>query len=98
MSAEIVPFPVHRAEAAPAETGAERLARALLALDAALAAQRDSIAAWRASLAELKTTVAGLGQGLRQYGGSLETLHTGVVRVNAEAQRLQSWAESAERR
>lgn len=95
MSAEVIAFPTRRTAAAPSNDGADRLARALRDLDAALAAQRESIAAWRASLTELKTIVTGLGADMRRYAGALDDLHTGVVRVNREARRLEDWADRA---
>ena len=93
MSAEILAFPERRTTALPREFGPDRLARALRDLDAALAAQRQSIAIWRASLTELKTTVAGLGDDMRRYAGSLDRLHARVVLVNGEARRLEAWAD-----
>jgi hypothetical protein len=93
MSAEIIAFPARRNPAAPPQSGADRLTRALHDLDAALSEQRASIAAWRASLAELKLTVSGLGNDMRRYAGALDRLHDGVAQVNGEARQLEAWAD-----
>jgi hypothetical protein len=68
-SAEIIPFPTRAAE-----TPAERLRRALAALDDALDHQRGAIADWRFSLATLQHSVDGLGGSLDAYHHSLGAL------------------------
>ena len=52
-SAEIITFPSRSAGTAPTADGHERLRRALLGLDAAVAGQRVAVAAWRGALADL---------------------------------------------
>lgn len=94
VSAEIIPFPPRRA-ASPTEGGQERLRRALLALDAAVTRQRGAVAAWRGALAELSTVMAGLGQSMQRYQGSLNTLDCRVAGLHAQAVRLEQTADAA---
>ena len=68
-TAEIIPFPVRTPE-----TPADRLHRALAALDDALNRQRSAVADWRFSLAALHTGVQGLGASLGTYHDSLGSL------------------------
>ncbi len=97
MDAEIIAFPRQRTTSDAsddASDGNARLLRALRGLDAALAEQRTAIAAWRASLSRLQETVHGMSDGLQRYRGSLDSLHTGVTRLNGQARQLESWADS----
>jgi hypothetical protein len=85
--AEIIAFPVR------APSAEDRLSRALKALDAALAEQRESVAAWRRALAELGAGTDRLGASLGGLQDRLATLHKDVDAVNAAARRLERWAE-----
>jgi len=89
-----MPFPLRRA--APADTdGRERLRRALEDLDDALAGQRAAVAAWRSALGELGGVVSGLGDNLRRYRGSLDTLATRVDGLHRQAVQLERTADAA---
>jgi hypothetical protein len=68
-TAEIIPFPVRAAE-----DPAERLRRALAALDDALDRQRGALADWRFSLATLHHSVEGLGCAMTGYRDRLAAL------------------------
>jgi hypothetical protein len=94
VSAQIIPFP-SRQPAPPTDDGQERLRRALLALDAAVAGQRDAVAAWRGALANLSTTMSGLGESMQRYRGSLEALDTRVAKLHTEAVQLERTADAA---
>jgi hypothetical protein len=93
-SAEIIPFPVRRLPPAT-DSGQERLRRALAALDAAVAGQRDAVAAWRGALANLTMVVSGLGESMQRYRGSLDMLDSRVVRLHAQAVQLERTANTA---
>jgi hypothetical protein len=93
-SAKIIPFP-QRGSAAPSEDGQERLRRALLNLDAAVASQREAVAAWRSAIADLGTVMAGLGDSMKRYRGSLDTLDRRVANLHAQAMRLEQTADTA---
>jgi hypothetical protein len=94
VSAQIIPFPLRR-PARPTGDGQERLRRALIALDAAVAGQRDAVAAWRGALADLGTVMAGLGDSMQRYRGSLDALDSRVVGLHAEALQLERTANAA---
>jgi hypothetical protein len=94
LSATIIPFPPRQA-AHPPEGGQERLRRALLKLDAAVATQRDAVAAWRGALADLGTVMSGLGESVQRYRGSLDMLDSRVANLHAEAVRLERTADAA---
>jgi hypothetical protein len=94
LSAQIIPFP-SRQPAAPTEEGQERLRRALLALDEAVAGQRDAVAAWRGALADLGTVMSGLGESMQRYRGSLDALDNRVGKLHAEAVQLERTADAA---
>jgi hypothetical protein len=94
LSAQIIPFP-SRQPAAPTDEGQERLRRALLALDAAVARQRDAVAAWRGALADLGTVMTGLGDSMQRYRGSLDALDNRVGKLHAEAVQLERTADAA---
>ncbi|WP_428484170.1 hypothetical protein [Rhodopila sp.] len=110
-SAEIIAFPLRRAvqsvaspvqpEDLPAQAfrqvlpAQERLARALDALNNAMAEQRAAMTAWRSALAELKTSTSGLGQSLERYRTNLGALSQGVASLRSQTKALQNWAETA---
>ncbi len=91
-TASIIPFPSRAKPATPAPE--QRLAVALASLNAALAEQRVAVTAWREVLAELKTTTAGLHEGLQRYRGNLAALGDSVSAVGAKARLLEEWADS----
>jgi len=72
-----------------------RLRRALTALDAALAAQRDAVARWRGALGSLDGSMRGLHASLQGFGGRLGELHGQVDAVGETARGLAAWADSA---
>jgi hypothetical protein len=94
LSAQIIPFP-SRQPAAPTDEGQERLRRALVALDEAVAGQREAVAAWRGALADLGTVMSGLGDSMQRYRGSLEALDNRVGKLHAEAVQLERTADAA---
>jgi hypothetical protein len=89
-TATIIPFP---RPAPPA--GQTRLDQALAALTAALAAQREAVATWRDALGGLRDSVHGLHESLRSYDARLGSLGERVGTLNAEAKRMEAWAEDA---
>jgi hypothetical protein len=91
-SAQIIPFPL-RAPAPPSDDGADRLARALASLDAALNEQRSAIAGWRGALADLQTTMQSLGASAQQCHDNLGKLGENVAGLNAQARQLEAWAD-----
>ena len=93
ISAEILQFPARPPP--PADDPQERLRRALLALDAAVAGQRTAIAAWRKALSDLGTVIASLGQSMQGYRGSLDTLGGRIARLHAEAVQFEQTADAA---
>ena len=93
VTATIIPFPTHR-HSPGRDDGGERLRRALIGLDEALAEQRAAIAAWRSALSELKSSVSRLGESLQGCRGSLDTLGTSVARLHAEAVQLERTADA----
>ena len=70
----------------------------LAALNAALAAQREAVASWREALGDLRDSVRGVHESLLSYHARLGTLGTRVGTLNAEAKRLETWADDALRR
>lgn len=82
--------PVPTASSAEAQ---ERLTRALLALDAAVADQRMAVAAWRGALSDLSATMQGLSGSVQRYRGSLASLDGKVANLRSEASRLERWAD-----
>ncbi len=94
VSAKIIPFP-SRPPAPPTDDGQERLRRAVLALNTAVAGQRDAVAAWRGALADLGTVMAGLGDSMQRYRGSLDTLGGRVAKLHAQAVQLERTADAA---
>jgi hypothetical protein len=94
--ADIILFPVRvrPAETQPEETQpADRLARALESLNAAMAEQKVALAAWRAALGALQTSTSGLGESLQRYQISLGTLSGNVNAVRDKAVSLEQWAD-----
>jgi len=102
-SAKIVPFPSRNPAAPtseltaiePTADGHERLRKALVALDEAVAGQRDAVAAWRGALADLGTVMAGLTESMQCYRGSLDTLRGRVAGLQAQAVQLERTADAA---
>jgi predicted trehalose synthase len=98
-SAVIIPFPSrapgNTAPEDPAPGNADRLTRALTALDAALAEQRAATTAWRESLATLRGSTHALGTSLRRYHADLQTLETDVGALNTQSRALEAWADAA---
>lgn len=88
--AAVLPFPLHRARPPAPET---RLARALDSLRAALDEQREAASALQAASRQLKATLAELLLRLETHQDRLGRLGTNVARVNAEARRLEQWAD-----
>jgi hypothetical protein len=95
VSAEIIPFPSRQPAAVPAIDGQERLRRALLSLDEAVAGQRVAVAAWRSALADLGTVMSGLGESMQRYRGSLDKLGGRVAGLHAQAVQLERNADAA---
>jgi hypothetical protein len=94
--AEIIPFPVRArpAEIQPEEMlPADRLARALNSLNAALAEQKAALAAWRGALGALQASTSGLGESLQRYQTSLGTLSRNVNALREKAVSLEQWAD-----
>jgi lipopolysaccharide biosynthesis regulator YciM len=90
--ATIIPFPVRKpAAATPVD---DRLTVSLANLTAALEEQRAAVTAWQAVLRELKTTTAGLHDGLQKYSASLGTLGEGVSAVRERSLALEEWADA----
>ena len=102
-SAKIVPFPsrkpappiIEPPSIEPTPDGHERLRRALLALDEAVAGQRDAVAAWRGALADLGTVMASLAESMQCHRGNLDTLRGRVAGLQAHAVQLERTADAA---
>jgi hypothetical protein len=92
--ATIIRFPKLR-HAPGKDDGQERLRRALMGLDKAIAGQRAAVAAWRSALGELSAVVSGLGESLQRYRGNLDTLSGRVSRLHAQAVQLERTADVA---
>ena len=90
-SARIIQFPARPKPAAPAPE--DRLAKALEALNTAMADQRTAMTAWRGVLAELKTSATSLEDSLQRYRSSLRTLGASVSSLHAKARSLEQWAD-----
>jgi hypothetical protein len=89
-TAEIIPFPTRAQPQKPRPE--DRLARALVALNAAMEEQKAAVAAWRGALGDLQTTTAGLGESLRRYSGSLASLGGDMSALQGKARALETWA------
>lgn len=76
-SAQIIIFPTRSGsvECNAGETPSQRLARALVILDEALAAQREALANWREAIADLGGSVNALGHSMRAYHAVLSGLN-----------------------
>jgi hypothetical protein len=94
VTATVIPFPQPRVRP-PVDDAQERLRRALISLDEAIAGQREAVAAWRSSLADLGGVVSGLGQSLQRYRGSLDCLGTRVAGLHTQAVQLERTADAA---
>jgi hypothetical protein len=92
--ATIIAFP-KRCQAPGKDDGHERLRRALIGLDKAIAGQRAAVAAWRTALGELSAVVSGLGESLQRYRGNLDTLSGRVARLHTQAVQLERTADVA---
>lgn len=88
-SAKVIPFPARPA------ADAERLRRALAALDRAIADQRQAVSTWRGALGDLREAMAGLGGRVAAYRGELDKLAGGVSGLNVRATWLRDWADKA---
>jgi hypothetical protein len=95
ITAKVIAFPLSRQQAPGRDEGQERLRRALVSLDDAIAGQRAAVAAWRSSLADLSKVVSGLGENLQRYRGSLDTLGTRVAGLHNKAVRPERTADAA---
>jgi 3-oxoacyl-ACP reductase-like protein len=73
---------------------ADRLARALANLTAALEEQRVAVARWRSVIGALKTSTTGLSDSLNRYNASLGALGERVSGVHKQAEELEEWADS----
>lgn len=93
-TASIIPFP-RRAPPPAMPDGHERLRRAMIALEAAVATQRVAVAEWRKALGDLRTTMSGLGDSMRRYRGSLDALGERVGALHTQAQQLERTADAA---
>jgi hypothetical protein len=78
------------------DTSDRRLRRALLSLDAALAAQRTAVAELRAQLGALDQAVGGLGASAVALQGSLAGAAAENARAAAAARELQATADIME--
>jgi DNA/RNA-binding domain of Phe-tRNA-synthetase-like protein len=78
--ADVVAGPVDDAAPDAGLDPQERLRRALLQLDAALAEQRTAVTAWRAALADLGGSVNGLRGSFETLQGRLDSLKTQLQR------------------
>jgi septal ring factor EnvC (AmiA/AmiB activator) len=93
-SAVIIPFP-HTQHACPSgapqrkDGSADRLPRALAALEAALSHQREAVAQWQASLGELRDSMATLSGSADRYQHSLTQLGTQAAELAHANRALQ---------
>lgn len=94
ITAEVIAFPLSR-QPSTRDEGQERLRRALVNLDDAIAGQRAAVAAWRGALSDLSKVVSGLGENLQRYRGSLDTLGTRVAGLHNQAVQLERTADAA---
>lgn len=95
--AEVIPFPGRLRRPLPGETEAaaarERMARALAALEGALAEQRTAVAGLQAALADLGAATARIDRGLNGFASRLDEIAHGVRGVGAKARDLEAWAD-----
>ena len=93
-TATIVAFPgASTTSWVPAEDPHARLARALAALEQALADQRTVLTGWRDSLGALRGSMHGLGQSVGGYQSRGGKLAAAVGGANRQARRLEAWAD-----
>jgi chromosome segregation ATPase len=71
----------------------EPLDRSLARLKTALAEQSAAIAAWRSQLERLRVGLGALGRSLDEHNARLGTAKQGVTELNAQARRLEAWAD-----
>ncbi len=90
-SAEIIQFPMRPIE----QIGRARLERSLARLQAAAKEQAAAATAWRDQLGRLHEGVGALGRSFSEYDARLGAAKQGVDALNAEARRLESWADGA---
>jgi hypothetical protein len=96
-SADIIAFPTApRAPAPQGEDGAERLRRALVALDVALQGQRGAVAGWRSAIADLRDSMGSLGSSVQRYRSALDVLGGRVETLGDTARRLRAQADALE--
>lgn len=77
------------------QVGRDRLARSLARLEAAVAEQERAVAAWRGQFGELRHRIDALQLSFRVYRARLDAAASRTLGVNAEARRLETWAEGA---
>jgi hypothetical protein len=96
--AEIIPFPMPAARRSTAPTAPTpdlaRLDRGMATLPAVLAEQRAVVAAWRGALATLQNSTGRLRALSTQCGSSPESLRAQLDGLNAQAHRLERWADT----
>jgi len=90
--ADILPFPTQSKPEAPEE----RLRRALITLDRAVAAQRAAVTDWQAAIGSLRQSMDGLGASVNTYHGTLGALSGKVVGLGEAARQLQAQAGPGE--
>jgi hypothetical protein len=97
--AVVIPFPIMRrppqGPASGSQIGDERLALALHGLHEALEEQAQAVKAWRFAMAELGVGVAGLGQAMAAYDGSLSQLDERLAGLRDNALALEAMADKA---
>ena len=99
--ATVIPFPARKrakpaAAVRPKAPADERLVRALAKLNAALDEQCAAVKNRQAVIGDLKTSTAGLRDGLVRYQASLEKLADGISTLHDGARSLEKWAEKTE--
>jgi len=97
-SAQVIPFRPRRArdiQDGDAAEGQQRLARALAALDAALAEQQRAMDRFRLAIGDLGRSVGSLEAGLVAYGDELGCVGHDLDRLAIEARALEAWADHA---
>ena len=99
--AQILPFPrpAHAAAirnaGAPDDDAAERLRRALQALEDAVVAQRAAVAQWRGALGTLGNNLSLLHGTMQGYDATLGALRGRVDAATASARMVADWADAA---
>lgn len=92
--AQILAFPARPAAmpAAP-DAGGDRLARALAALEQAIAAQRQAVRGWQDQVRELDAAMDGLAGTVGAYQECLSGLSASVAALGQQADRLATRAQ-----